>query len=99
VKTESQSVKEKRMMCRRGGPRELTVEDTTIHDKRRQIILTQPEGDGVGTQVRRYKHLLTVWMASGRSGEDEDALSKLGKIIETEKTYHVFAVTPEMREK
>jgi hypothetical protein len=45
------------------GPREITVEDTIIIDKRHQLILTQPEGDGVGTQARRYKHFLIVGMA------------------------------------
>jgi hypothetical protein len=77
----------------------MAVENTMINDKRLLIIMTRPEGDGVETQTRWYKHLLKVWIAWGRSAEEEDVLSTLRQVIEPRKTHYVFAADPETREK
>ena len=82
-----------------GDPREIVIEETMINNKRRQLIMTQLEGEGIGTQSKIYKHISTVWVAVGRSADENDILSTLGQVIEPGRLYHIFVANPELRTK
>lgn len=79
--------------------RELVEVRTMINNKRRQIVLTSLEGGGVGTQMRRYKHLSMVWVAVGRDAGEEDVIETLNQVIEPGRVFHVFTASRELREK
>ena len=83
----------------RGESRELEEEKTMINNKRRQIIITQLEGSGVGTQLRRYKHLSILWLAIGREAAEEDVLETLSQVIEPGRVFHIFITNGELKEK
>ena len=83
----------------RDSPREMEIEDTIINDKRRQLIVTLLEGDGVGTRAKRYKHISTVWIAVGRTADEVDILSTLNQVIEPGKIYHVFVANGILRDR